>query len=159
MGAVELARGHLVVAAYVPMPGEPGGPGLVRALAGAVPTLLLPVLLADRDLDWAAGAGDLVPGPGGFLAPVGPRLGPAAIARATLLLVPALAVDRTGRRLGRGGGSYDRALTRVPPGVPVVALLYGSELVDRVPTDRHDRPVTAVLRPTGLLRCARPDGG
>ena len=52
--------------------------------------------------------------------------------------------------LGRGGGSYDRALARVPPGTPVVALLYPDELRASLPAAPHDRPVTAVLTPTGL---------
>jgi 5-formyltetrahydrofolate cyclo-ligase len=60
-------------------------------------------------------------------------------------------VDPTGARLGRGGGSYDRALTRVRPGVPVIALLYPGEMVPAVPTQPHDRPVTAVLTPDGLM--------
>ena len=52
-----------------------------------------------------------------------------------MVLVPALAVDRTGMRLGRGGGSYDRALGRVPVGTFVCALLYDGEVLDRVPHD------------------------
>jgi 5-formyltetrahydrofolate cyclo-ligase len=75
-----------------------------------------------------------------------------------LVLVPALAVDRhTGVRLGRGGGSYDRALARTHPGTPVIALLYPGELLEGVPAQPHDARVTAVLTPDGLLRlpCAR----
>ena len=68
------------------------------------------------------------------MASAGPRaarpLGAAAIAEADTVFVPALAVARDGNRLGRGGGSYDRALRRVPAGVPVVALLFDDELVD-----------------------------
>jgi 5-formyltetrahydrofolate cyclo-ligase len=148
-----------VVAGYAPMPGEPGGAELVAALTAVVGTLLLPVLLPDGDLDWAAYDGDLGdPGPAGFRAPAGPRLGPDAITQARLVLVPALAVDRAGRRLGRGGGSYDRALARLGPGVPVLALLYEPELVDVVPTEPHDRTVTGVLRPGGAQSCGSPLG-
>jgi 5-formyltetrahydrofolate cyclo-ligase len=71
----------------------------------------------------------------------------AAVARADAVLVPALAVDRAGNRLGRGGGSYDRALARVGPLIPLIALLYDDELVDRVPVEGHDLPVRAVVRP------------
>ena len=55
-------------------------------------------------------------------------------------------------RLGRGGGSYDRALGRVPVGTFVCTLLYGDEIVDRVPADVHDRPVTAAVTPDGITR-------
>jgi 5-formyltetrahydrofolate cyclo-ligase len=150
--AVALAAGHSRVAAYVPMVGEPGGPGLVEALATAVPELLLPVLRPDFDLDWAAHAGAFAPGHLPKLSePVGIRLGPEAIATAGLVLVPALAVDGTGARLGRGGGSFDRALARVPAGVPVVAVLYPDEILPAVPAEPHDRPVTAALTPHGLI--------
>lgn len=151
--AIELVRGRHTIAAYAPMPGEPGGPGLLDALAAVVPTVLAPVLLSDLDLDWARYSGSLPDrGPRGFAEPDGPRLGLDAIGRTEVVLVPAVAVDRTGVRLGRGGGSYDRALARVSPGVPVVALLYDSELLERLPAEPHDRPVTAALTPSGLHR-------
>jgi 5-formyltetrahydrofolate cyclo-ligase len=159
--AVAAAHGLRRVAAYAPMPGEPGGPALVPALAAVVLELVLPVLLPGGDLDWAVYERPLGPaGPRGFQAPDGPRLGPDAIADAQLIIVPAVAVDPTGRRLGRGGGSFDRALTRARPSAPVLALLYESELVDEVPVQPHDRPVTAVLLPGGRQSCgSRPAPG
>ncbi|BCL15516.1 5-formyltetrahydrofolate cyclo-ligase [Micromonospora sagamiensis] len=142
---------------YVPVGSEPGGPDLPEVLRGALPDgaeLLLPVLLADLDLDWAGYAGPdaLVAAGRGMREPAGPRLGRAAVAGAELVVVPALAVDRRGIRLGRGGGSYDRALARVPAGAWTVALLHDGELVDRLPAEPHDRPVRAVVTPTGGLR-------
>ncbi|MCM4077130.1 5-formyltetrahydrofolate cyclo-ligase [Paractinoplanes hotanensis] len=144
-------EGAAVVAAYMPIGSEPGGPGLVEALAAQV-RVLLPVLLPDGDLDWAAFS-TLTAGPRGLLEPVGPRLGVAAITTADLVLVPGLAVDRAGLRMGRGGGSYDRALSRLPAsgGPLVVALLHDGELVESVPTEPHDRPVQAVITPAGGL--------
>jgi 5-formyltetrahydrofolate cyclo-ligase len=65
--------------------------------------------------------------------------------------VPALAVDAAGRRLGRGGGSYDRALARVGPLVPLIALLYDGELVEHVPAEGHDIPVRATVSPRAGL--------
>ena len=143
-----------IVAAYVPLPGEPAGPGLVDALAAVAGRVLLPVLRDDRDLDWAAftGPDSLVAGPLGLRQPAGPKLGVAAVASADLVIVPAVAVDRSGMRLGRGGGSYDRALARVTPGrTLVVALLYDGEVIDSVPADPHDRRVNAVITPSGGL--------
>jgi 5-formyltetrahydrofolate cyclo-ligase len=138
------------VAAYRPIGDEPGGPDLVDALNAAVPTVLLPVLLPDLDLDWAPYTGTLRPGRFGLREPDSTPLGTAAIATADLVLVPALAVDRHGTRLGRGGGSYDRALARVPRTTPVIALLHDGELVrGRLPAEPHDRPVSAVITPSG----------
>jgi 5-formyltetrahydrofolate cyclo-ligase len=150
--AVRLAYGTNRVAAYVPVAGEPGGPTLPDALA-AVTAVLLPVLRPDHDLDWALYDGSVAPGRtrASLSEPSGARLGVAAIASADLVLVPALAVDAAGVRLGRGGGSYDRALARVRPGVPVIALLYPGEVVPVVPAEPHDRPVTAALTPTRLF--------
>jgi 5,10-methenyltetrahydrofolate synthetase len=158
--ARRLVAGAARVAAYAPMPGEPGGPTLPDELAATVPPggLLLPALRPDRDLDWVAYTGTLVDG-GVIRAlrePPGPRLGVEAIATAEIVFVPALAVDSTGARLGRGGGSYDRALTRVRPDVPVIALLYEDELLPAVPTEPHDRPVTAALTPDRFVDLRRP---
>jgi 5-formyltetrahydrofolate cyclo-ligase len=146
-----LARGRSRITGYVPLPGEPGGADLPAVLADAVAPgeLLLPVLGADLDLDWARYTGDLVRAARGLREPAGPRLGVDAVASADLVVVPAVAVDRQGTRLGRGGGSYDRALARVGRGVLVVAALYDGELVDRLPAQAHDRPVGAVVTPTG----------
>jgi 5-formyltetrahydrofolate cyclo-ligase len=155
--AVELARGADRVAAYAPMPGEPGGPDLVDALAAVVGDLLLPVLEPDLDLDWARYDGPLVDRAGSRLRePVGPVWGPEALVTCSPIIVPAVAVDRAGTRLGRGGGSFDRALARVPAVTPVLALLYPGELRDRLPADPHDRPVTGVILPTGLVELSEP---
>ncbi|GIG52252.1 5-formyltetrahydrofolate cyclo-ligase [Dactylosporangium siamense] len=131
------------VAAYVPLAAEPGGPALVAALAVAVPTLLLPVLLPSRDLDWARYDGTLTPGPLGLSQPTGPRLGVDAVRSIDLMLVPALAVGRDGTRLGQGGGSYDRVLPRVT--APTIALLHPGELLPSVPADPHDQRVCGVV--------------
>jgi 5-formyltetrahydrofolate cyclo-ligase len=143
-------RDVTVVAAYAPVGTEPGGPDLPGMLRAAGLQVLLPVLEADGDLDWAVYDGELVPGPRGLRQPPGPALGRAAVMRAGAVLVPAVAVDRRGVRLGRGGGSYDRALARLGAGVTVTALLYDGELVDVLPEEAHDRRVGAVVTPTGV---------
>jgi 5-formyltetrahydrofolate cyclo-ligase len=144
-----------VIAAYVPIGAEPGGAGLPSVLARHA-RVLLPVLLPDNDLDWAVYDGTLDTGPRGLAQPGGPRLGPAAITGADLVLVPALAVDPYGRRLGRGGGSYDRALARLDGRALVVALLHDWELIDEVPAEPHDRRVHGVITPTSGFALSRP---
>ncbi|WP_239456554.1 5-formyltetrahydrofolate cyclo-ligase [Nocardioides solisilvae] len=145
-------RRAAVVAAYVPTRGEPGTGPLLDALAASGTRVLLPVLLADGDLDWAAYAGpaSLAPARLGLLEPVGPRLGVDAVARADVVLVPGLAVSPEGVRLGRGGGSYDRALARVPLGVATCVLLHAEEVGLAVPAEPHDRPVRAAATPDGV---------
>ena len=93
--------------------------------------MLLPVLLADMDLDWApfTGAADLAEGRLRMLEPAGPPLGRGAIAAADLVLVPALAVDgagmpaRPGRRLVRPGPAARTS-------APVVAVVFGDEVLE-----------------------------
>ncbi|MFC5666738.1 5-formyltetrahydrofolate cyclo-ligase [Kitasatospora misakiensis] len=145
------------VAAYVSVGAEPGTRPLLDALRACGLRVLLPVLLADNDLDWAeyAGPGALAPAGRGLLEPVGERLGPEAVTGAGLVLLPGLAVDRRGLRLGRGGGSYDRVLARLERAGtrPVLAvLLYEHELLDAVPAEPHDRPVDLALTPSGAHR-------
>ena len=137
------------IAVYYSIGTEPDTHGLVFALWKRGSYVLLPLLRPDGDLDWASyeGPDSLVPGPRGLLEPGEPPRGPGAVARANAVLVPALAVDRAGNRLGRGGGSYDRALARVGPQVPLLALIYDAELLDQVPAEPHDVKVRAAVSP------------
>lgn len=150
------------VTAYVPVGSEPGGsdlPDVIVTALGAEGELLLPVLRPDLDLDWARyrGPRSLTAAGRGMREPTGRRLGPEAIRTADLVVVPALAVDRRGIRLGRGGGSYDRALARVGAGTLTVALLYDGEFVERVPAQAHDVPVRAVITPTAGVQLLAPE--
>jgi len=146
------------VAAYYSIGTEPDTRGLVFALWKRGSYVLLPVLRPDGDLDWASyeGPDSLVPGPRGLLQPGEPPRGVDAVARADAVLVPALAVDPAGRRLGRGGGSYDRALARVGPLVPLIALVYDDEFVERVPVEGHDVPVRATASPRAGITLLTP---
>ncbi|MGA5423574.1 5-formyltetrahydrofolate cyclo-ligase [Streptomyces lavendulocolor] len=145
------------VAAYVSIGSEPGTRALLDALRERGARVLLPVLLEDNDLDWAVyeGAERLVRARRGLLEPAGPRLGVDAVLEADTVLLPGLAVDARGMRLGRGGGSYDRVLARiVRSGLDpaLVVLLYANEVVERVPEEPHDHPVHAVVTPEVTLR-------
>lgn len=143
--AAVLARaataGWRCVAGYVPLRTEPGSLELLSELTRLGVLVLVPVLLADRDLDWAPWDADAG-------AP-GAALGRDTIAGADAVLVPALAVAANGVRIGRGGGSYDRALPRARQDATVAALLFDGELVAELPREEWDRPVTAVVTPAG----------
>jgi 5-formyltetrahydrofolate cyclo-ligase len=142
------------VAAYVSIGNEPGTGPLLDGLAAAGKRVILPVLLPDRDLDWGVYTGEagLARARLGLLEPSGPTLGVDAIATPDAVLVPGLAVARDGMRLGRGGGSYDRVLGRVPVGTFTCVLLYDGEVGIDVPREPHDRPVTAAATSHGIVR-------
>ena len=143
------------VAAYLSVGTEPDTRGLVFALWKRGTYVLLPLLQPDDDLDWASyeGPDSLAAGPRGLLQPTEPPRGVNAVTSADLVIVPALAVDRGGMRLGRGGGSYDRALARVGARIPTIALIYDDELLDEVPAGALDQPVRMVAQPhEGIIR-------
>ncbi len=152
--ACDEVRRAASVAAYVAVGTEPGTAPLLAALLDAGKRVVLPVVLPGNDLDWAVHTGDagLVPARFGLLEPSGPRLGVESIATPDVVLVPGLAVDDAGFRLGRGGGCYDRALARVPVGTFTCVLLYDDEVGRDVPVEPHDLPVRAAVSPSGLRR-------
>lgn len=148
------AVGSPTIALYASTGSEPGTHPLLEALRSRGTRVLLPVLLPDNSLDWAVyqGAEALVPGPRGTVEPAGPRLGVGAIGDAAIVFVPGLAADRAGHRLGRGGGSYDRALALADPTALVAVVLHRGEIIDTVPVSGHDAAVAAVVTPDGVER-------
>ncbi|MGV8978085.1 MAG: 5-formyltetrahydrofolate cyclo-ligase [Cellulomonas sp.] len=146
----EVANAHCV-SLYAARPGEPDTSFLLDRLAVRGVRVLLPVLGAGLQRDWAeyAGADDLLQrAPGRPPEPSSPALGAEALAQADVVIAPALAIDTTGTRLGQGGGWYDRALENLRPGVRVVGVVFPEELYDAevrpLPRELHDHLVDAV---------------
>ncbi len=150
----------LTVTAYRALPTEPPMAVLVRSALAAGLRVLLPVTVRGRaELHWVPATdrlGDGVPAEvtrGVSL--TGHELGPEALGTVDVALVPGLAVDRAGRRLGQGGGYYDRAMPLLRPGVPVIVALHDHEApfadgAADVPAEAHDIPVDAVLTTAGV---------
>jgi 5-formyltetrahydrofolate cyclo-ligase len=152
--AASEVRRAATVAAYASVGREPGTSELLDRLRDVGKRVILPVLRPDQELDWATYDGpESVAGAGrGLLEPVTPGLGVDAVSTADVVLVPGLAVSSHGHRLGRGGGSYDRALRRVPIGTFTCVLLYDAEVGVAVPVEPHDQPVAAAASPRGVVR-------
>jgi 5-formyltetrahydrofolate cyclo-ligase len=147
-----LLVGATRVAAYISVGTEPATATLVTGLRACGVTVLLPRLQPDGGLDLIVDDGRRVAGLRGTVEPPGPAAAADVVAAVDVWLVPALAVDRAGVRLGRGGGSYDRLLAvAVPLGGSVTALLHEGELVDALPSEPHDRPVSHVALPGGVV--------
>ena len=140
----------LTVAAYVPQGPEPGTETLPQLLADLGARVLLPVVGKPGPLNWAEFQDDLVPARFGLLEPSGPLLGEDAIAQADVIVVPGLAGSPSGARMGRGGGFYDRSLPLANPQAPRLLALYPWEIVDDLPSEPHDIPVTHIATPTGI---------
>jgi 5-formyltetrahydrofolate cyclo-ligase len=135
------------VCAYVPVGAEPGSIAMLDVLLHRADRLLLPVA-RNTTLEWGQyRPGQLVAARFGLLEPAPPWLPAETLAEAATVLVPALAVDRTGVRLGRGGGFYDRALARRNPRARLIAVIRDDELLDALPHEPHDVPMTHALTP------------
>jgi 5-formyltetrahydrofolate cyclo-ligase len=145
------------VCAYVPVGSEPGSAQLIDTLLQREIRVLLPVARHDAaglpvPLQWGEyRPGGLVQARFGLQEPAEPWLPADAIAAASVVLVPSLAVDRAGARLGRGAGFYDRSLPLAAPAARLVAVVRDDELVDRLPAEPHDVRMTHALTPTGGL--------
>lgn len=145
------------VCAFLPLDSEPLGIELLDLLVKFGVTVLVPVVAGAQPLDWAVySPGEVEPGPLGIAKPTGELLGELAALEAAAILVPALAVDGAGYRLGRGGGHYDRTLALIEQSSPeyppaLIAVVFDDEYVDEVPSGVLDVPVTHVVTPTGGL--------
>ena len=150
-----------IVCAYLPVGSEPGSPQMVDRLRELCARVLLPVTRSGADgeplaLLWGVYVpGALVTARFGLLEPAEPWLPSSAVEQADMVLVPALAVDRNGVRLGRGGGFYDRSLALCRPGTRLIAVVRDAEVVDELPSEPHDIRMTHALTPKhGLFALA-----
>ncbi|OMB91795.1 5-formyltetrahydrofolate cyclo-ligase [Mycobacterium colombiense] len=146
------------ICAYVPVGTEPGSIEMLDMLLRRTERVLLPVARTAADntplpLSWGEyRPGTLTTGRWGLLEPPQPWLPSSALAQAGVVLVPALAVDRRGARLGRGRGFYDRSLGGRDPAARLIAVVRDAEVLDEVPADPHDIPMTHALTPRqGLI--------
>lgn len=143
------------VSAYLSLPSEPGTDPLVERLLADGHAVVVP-RIDGRRLDWVRLESDaeLRRGPLGIREPVGDALPADALDQLDVLFLPGLAVDRTGIRLGQGGGYYDGALSSVPrraDGGPLRAIcLFDDELLDDVPHDERDARVDCAVTPSGI---------
>lgn len=147
-----LSHPHPRVAAYSPLPTEPGDLTLLDALASQASSIILPISMQDGTLRWSAyrGRASLAAGPLGVWQPTGPQLNSHALKSCDVVFVPAMAIDSAGNRLGKGAGYYDRALADIKGTVPLIGVVYHTELLPHLPTAENDTPVDAVITDRGF---------
>jgi 5-formyltetrahydrofolate cyclo-ligase len=144
------------ISCFLSIPSEPGTREFVAGAVARGIRVLLPITRKDGLLDWivATPDGDITEGMFGLPEPVGEVLGPIAVNDVDLMVIPAAAVDRRGMRLGWGRGFFDKTIGSMERCPPVYAVVFDSEVLDEVPSDRHDQPVTGVVTPTQTLTLA-----
>jgi 5,10-methenyltetrahydrofolate synthetase len=140
-----------VVGSYLPLPGEVDLSDLLGDVGADA--VALPRLEGDGTLAWRRDAGDRERNELGFDQPADhlPEIDPLDF---DVLLVPGRLFDHHGVRLGRGGGHYDRLLPRLRPGVAIVGVTVDERVVPRLPTERHDEPMTHLATESGVRAVA-----
>lgn len=135
---------------------EPGTREFVDAAVERGIRVLLPITRADGLLDWAVATADadIAEGLFGMPEPVADVLGPIAVNDVDLLVIPAAAVARDGMRLGWGRGYFDKTIGSMEGCPPVYAVVFDSEVLDEVPFDALDQPVSGIVTPTQTLTLA-----
>lgn len=144
------------ISCYLSTRDEPETREFLNDAVAAGIRVLLPISRADGLLDWVVADPDADVAVGLFGVPelVGELLGPIAVGKVDLMIIPAAAVDTSGMRLGWGRGYFDKTLGSIQGCPPVYAVVYDTEVVDRVPRDVHDQPVAGVVTPTRILTLA-----
>ncbi|WP_366783063.1 5-formyltetrahydrofolate cyclo-ligase [Williamsia sp.] len=139
----------VTVCCYASVGTEPGTGQMLDALVDRGVNVLLPITPdgPPTALEWAryTGRHGLRTGRFRLSEPTGRRLSNTALDIAEVALIPALAVDRRGVRLGRGAGYYDRSLAAT--GAELVAVVFDGEVLDEIPADEYDIAVGWSLTP------------
>lgn len=148
----DLADGIQSIAAYLSTPDEPSTRDFLRWACEQGIRVLVPFSREDGLLDWAPYDGkEEAEDALGMPVPTTELLGPIAINAVDLIVVPAACVDRSGMRMGWGRGYFDKTLGSMEGCPPVYAVIFDDELVETVPTERHDMPVNGVVTPSGIV--------
>ena len=138
------------IASYLSYGTEPATGDLNEEIIKSGRTLFLPRVLKDNNLEWVAwdGKPSSLSKKGKIQEPIGSATTEPEI---DLIIIPTLCADRSGTRLGQGGGSYDRALPKLSAWR--IGLIYAGELSNtEIPNEAHDVKLNAVATPDLIVR-------
>ncbi len=150
--ALPETQGIATALLYGASPEEASPHAIERMLRARGTRIAYPRVAGSRELTlhWVDDPGVLVEGSFGLLEPRADAPS-ASLAEIGLVIVPGIAFDADGNRLGFGGGYYDVLLANPELRAPSVAIAYDEQVVEGVPHDERDRPVDAVVTPTRTL--------
>ncbi|WP_138275691.1 5-formyltetrahydrofolate cyclo-ligase [Rhodoluna limnophila] len=143
-----LSIGAQKIACYLPYGTEPDTELFIDWALDNDIEVVLPVAHESGELTWVIFEGESTPGIFGFAEATGK---PGTIAGIDLAIIPALAVDQKGMRLGKGKGYYDRALAKLEEAPPLIAVVFDDELLEEIPAESHDQPVDAAVTPSQIV--------
>jgi 5-formyltetrahydrofolate cyclo-ligase len=146
-------EGARTVALYAGTREEADPMGALAALLDRGVRAVFPRVVGPQ-LEFAAvrDPGELRPGHRGIAEPAGPLVDPAEI---DVVVVPGLGFGEDGVRLGRGGGHYDRTLSRLPASAVRVGFCFDCQVVEHVPRRSHDQRVAVIVTDRRVIRAAR----
>lgn len=153
LDALVAATGARSISCFLSYSTEPDTRAFIEGALARGIRVLLPISREDGLLDWAVAtdSGDVADGLFGIPEPQGELLGPIAVGDVDLMIIPAAAVDSAGMRLGWGRGFFDKTLGSIAKCPPAYAVVYDSEVLDEVPSDQFDQPVSGVVTPLRTL--------
>ena len=144
-----LINGAKKIACYLAFANEPDTELFIDwALENEI-EVLAPVSKESGDLEWVRFNGETAPGILGFHEPVGAIVDASDV---DLMIIPAMAIDQKGNRIGKGKGFYDRYLATLSATPPLVAVVYDEELLESIPAEPHDKLIDAVVTPSQTVR-------
>ena len=153
LDALVASTGARSISCFLSYSTEPDTRAFIEGALARGIRVLLPISREDGLLDWAVAtdSGDVADGLFGIPEPQGELLGPIAVGEVDLMIIPAAAVDESGMRLGWGRGFFDKTLGSIAKCPPAYAVVYDSEVLDQVPSDQFDQPVSGVVTPPRTL--------
>jgi len=154
---LDVYRSAAAVHVYVNLPGEVQTQTLLTQLLASGRRVYVPYCVAGNRLQLfhLKNQSELTPGAYGILEPTAELQADAArrgdAAELDLIIVPGVAFDRSGGRLGRGKGYYDRLLATRRSDATVAALAFDCQLVPQVPVSTHDQPMSLIVTETTVV--------
>lgn len=152
----ELSKTTGDVAIYMSLPEEPPTEKLITEVRKLGRNVWLP-RISGVDLLWVKNPESFNSGPYDIKEPVGDAVGVKEITELGAIILPGLAVDIKGTRLGKGKGFYDRVLVQLNENVKKIVLLFDTEFILEIPKEDHDQPVHTIATPYRSIHFTKPD--
>lgn len=152
----ELSKTTGDVAIYMSLPEEPPTEKLIAEVRKLGRNVWLP-RISGTDLLWVKNPESFNTGPYDILEPVGDAVFAKELTQLGAIVLPGLAVDVKGTRLGKGKGFYDRVLVQLNENVKKIVLLFDSEFILEIPKEAHDQPVHTIATPYRSIHFTKPD--
>ena len=152
----ELSKTTGDVAIYMSLPEEPPTENLIAEVKKLNRNVWLPRINND-ELLWVKNPTEFNVGPFGIKEPKGDAILAKDLTELGAIILPALAVDVKGTRLGKGKGFYDRVLVQLNENVKRIVLLFDLEFILEIPKESHDQPIHTIATPYRSIHFTKPD--